>query len=101
LRKAGLPNPSGDFGITGVWVSPPGTSYFLVSGDSFYGEPFHAYDVCQSVHVDEHLAERSGCETLPPYMFSTGSTETSTPLAIWGTSADDIWATGVYVWHRR
>jgi hypothetical protein len=99
--KSGLSNPTRELGIKGVWMSPTGASHFLVSGEGFYLEPFHAYDVCQSVDVDDHGAGTGGCEELPPYTFSSGSMETSTPLAIWGTSDDDIWATGIYLWHRR
>lgn len=91
-------NPSAtDYGIAGVWVSPTGTSYFLLSGDGFYfGIPPSAYSVCRSVQVNDRFVATGGCEMLPRYMGGTSS-----PTAIWGTSDDDIWVTGEFLWHHR
>jgi photosystem II stability/assembly factor-like uncharacterized protein len=93
---SGVSAARGDFGIKGVWVSPTGTSYFLPFGDGFYSDPFHAYSVCRSVQVNDRFVATGGCEMLPRYMGGTSS-----PTAIWGTSDDDIWVTGEFLWHHR
>jgi hypothetical protein len=102
---SGVNPPPKDYAITGVWVSPTGTSYFLPAGSGFEVDPFGPYLVCQSVQVTDTgnggaFAATAGCEPLPPYTDGQGSSATSSPTAIWGTSDDDIWVTGLFLWHR-
>jgi photosystem II stability/assembly factor-like uncharacterized protein len=89
-----------NYGVSDVWVSPTGTSYLVLDGRGWNPNSADQH-VCRGVEVGDNgalVAVSTGCEVLPPS--SSGSS--SSPLAIWGTTDDDVWVAGVYtpLWHR-
>ena len=100
-RRFGDAREGEDYAINDVWVSPTGTSYLLPAGRGFTALS-NGYSVCRAVDVENAgevtLTTRTGCESLPP----TSGGSSSSPIAIWGTSDDDIWTVGFYtpLWHR-
>jgi photosystem II stability/assembly factor-like uncharacterized protein len=101
---SGAPASGSDFQISGVWVSPRGTTYFLPSGRRFPSDPTTSGNqrICASVSVSEEgaggmiLTSTGGCQILPP---ENGASATAN--SVWGTTDDDIWVVGAYgfIWH--
>ena len=99
--RSGAVSAGEAYAINDVWVSPTGTSYLLPAGRG-YGGPASPgdYHVCRAVDVIDNgvlVSQSTGCELLPP---KNGSI--SSPIAIWGTTDDDVWTVGGYtpLWHR-
>ena len=90
-----------DYAINDVWVSPTGTSYLLPEGRGFTGLGLsNGYSVCRAVDLEDNgvtIITSTGCQRLPP-----NGGFSSSPIAIWGTSDDDVWTVGSYtpLWHR-
>jgi photosystem II stability/assembly factor-like uncharacterized protein len=97
---SGAVSAGGNYGISDVWVSPIGTAYLVQDGRGWNltGADQH---VCHDIEVGDNgvlIASSTGCEVLPP----TSGGFSSSPLAIWGTTDDDVWVVGAYtpLWHR-
>jgi len=101
---SGAPSSGADFQISGVWVSPRGTSYFLPSGRRFPTDPAAGGNprICTSVSVSQEgaagviLTSTGGCQVLPPDRGAYASAQ-----GVWGTGDDDIWVVGAsgFIWH--
>jgi photosystem II stability/assembly factor-like uncharacterized protein len=97
---SGAVTAGGNYGISDVWLSPTGTPYLLQDGRGWNLNVTAEY-VCHGLEVGDNgslIAISTGCELLPP----TSAGSISSPLAIWGTTDDDVWVAGVYgmLWHR-
>jgi photosystem II stability/assembly factor-like uncharacterized protein len=106
--KSGAAGAGEDYGISDVWVSPSGTSYLLAAGSAYTNLAAPTIQlVCRSIDVEDlsplgpMLTMTTGCENLPPFGSPTNN-YSSTPVAVWGTSDDDVWilGAGLVFWHR-
>jgi photosystem II stability/assembly factor-like uncharacterized protein len=97
---SGAASAGQDFGISGVWVSPNGTSYLLPSGRGYANfTSLGDESVCRSVTVEDDgsLIGLGGCDLLPPDKGFNAS-----PIGIWGTSDNNVWilSAGATLWHH-
>ena len=85
-----------------------GKTYLLAAGSAYTtAAGAKGQLVCRSINVEDlgplgpMLTTTTGCEDLPPFGSPTNN-YSSTPVAVWGTSDNDVWILGggLVFWHR-